>query len=484
MNHYNESAELLETGVELMSPHLRWLIKNAAIDHCGEEALDIIAYHCDLPTDSWAESVKIVKGIAINLEKHFYEVFELIDDENTRHLSFRCLLLRELLDTTIHEAHHLKVYHENKTMTKDEEEAEAKKISEQKAWLVGKTMDVNIQSFGPIIDPLLNDIMTALKTDMTEQSEEWKKIQLYMWENNLGFFDSSTGIEMSMFKTFESNAKDVVAWTKTPTKFLGEDVTQTPIVPIMPTPIVQQAQPVQSVPQQHTQIIQQQAPQVPSNSIDFSEMDNQNYDTPNYTPPTNQYIPVQQPIQQPVQQPIQQPIQQPVQQSTTELSEQEILIAVEQVLRTLFWHVMTKCDFNSVGGYNNPSAVLEPISIAHIPNATKIFTNMDTTDEYGATAEGIPCNGMIKGKITKENLPMYSLYLKMGKGLHQRSLSAQNPNKLSNKNVLTTWAAAARSGTKLMSFHNKEVGTRASIKLEANKPLGQEEFILWPKQKS
>ena len=167
------------------------------------------------------------------------------------------------------------------------------------------------------------------------------------------------------------------------------------------------------------------------------------------------------------------------------LSAADIKATAEHVLRTLFWHVVNKCEFNTEGGWNNPYAILEPVNITNIPNATQLFTHMTTVDDNGIAISKTPCNGFIKGKLSKQQLlPMYELYLNINGEMHKRTFIVQNPNKKGADGNFTNWAIKARSGHVIMMLLEDKKPTdppgknnmRAYITLNPGTHLGQEIF--------
>ena len=468
MKAFIDSVHVLETGTDTVSPHLRWLLRNAIIEHCGKDAVDIIAYHKNIPTDNWGEAIPIIKGIVINLLKHAHEAFDMMGSEQNINISIRALLIRELLDTAIHEAHHLKAASEKNMYENQElEQDEAIDIAHKKAWLTAKKLDVEIFTFGPIIDNFLEETIQAFKEDVAEKPEIWKELQIYMWEHKLAVYIPETEEALGMHAFFETQAKDIVPWLDKPIQYINETVIATE-----QTAVNKNTEPLQPI----QQPIQPMHPSTPTSvytgediseymPIDYSQqvINKVNTPVPPVIPPTHQMH---------------------VQEQTPPngfITVEEIQATAETVLRTLFWHVVNKCEFNIEGGYNNPQAVLEPVSIAHIKYANQLFTHMNTVDENGVRIEQTPCNGFIKGAISKTNLPMYILFLNFNGQLHKRTFIVQNPNKTDSSNNLSKWAEKVRGGSRIMMLLEDNVGVRAFITLEPGQVLGQEEYKLWEK---
>jgi len=421
VHHYNEVPEILETGCKLVSPHLRWLIRNAILSVCPHEAVNMIAYNKNVPNDYFGIAHGPSRSISINLEKHFLSSLDLCVKEENMCASIRMLLLHELIDTVIHEAWHLKTSFENSNFNDSNLDEAGAKEAGTKAWLIAKNWNCNISSFGNFLDTQIKEFTDSLEEDTKESPTMWKDLQVWMERNNLGYYDPDKNLELSINHTFEALSKDEEPWTEMPAEFLLAHIEET-----------EQLQPVEPM---HTM------PELQTYAEEYTE-----YEDPN--PPA--VVP-------------------------------NMASTIETVFRTLFWHIVSKGEFTNEGGYNNPGAVMEPVSITHIPGASQVFTHMDTLDNQGKYAKNQPTTLGIKGMLTKENLPKYTLFLNIGGQLHRRSLVAQNPNAVDGMGQLKTWAREAQMGAKIMYVLGDHLnpGVRASIKLAAGHTLGEEEYKLW-----
>jgi hypothetical protein len=421
MNKYNEVPEILETGCENVSPHLRWLVRNAVLSICPHEAVNLIAYNKAIPNDYFGIAHGPSRSISINLEKHFLSSLDLCMKEENMYASIRMLLLHELLDTVIHEAWHLKTSLENNDFDHNDLDEKGAKEAGTKAWLIAKNWDCNITLFGDFLDGQIKEFTDSLEEDTKETPMMWKDLQVWMHKNNLGYYDPDKNLELSISHSFEALSKDEEPWVEEPAKFLSMHIEET-----------EQLQPVEPT---HT------VPESQAYAEEYTE-----YEDPN--PPA--IIP-------------------------------NMASTIETVFRTMFWHVVSKGEFTNEGGYNNPGVILDPINIAHIPGASQIFTHMDTLDSQGKYAKNQPTTMGITGMLTKENLPKYTLFLNINGTLHRRSLVAQNPNAVDDMGNLKTWAREAQMGAKIMYVLGDHLnpGVRASIKLAAGHTLGQEEYKLW-----
>lgn len=489
MNHYNTIPGVLETGAELVSPHLRWLIRNAILEHCGNEAVNLIAYHIDIPKNRFGIANAPSRSICINLYEHFEAAMQKCMEDENMFASLRTLLIHELLDTAKHEAHHLLVAHETGNLDDSDLDEEGAKTAGKLSWMVAKSWDVQVLCFGEFLDEQINTFIASIKEDTKEKPTMWKDLQVYMHENNLGYYNPDKDMELSIMNTFEALAKDDMPWMNEPAKFLDTTIeeserTQVPMVPAVDDVPVQtydmqaKAAPIEPVAPitptptsaleaamaMFMQMQTAQQPVVAAQPSYGDEYPDYSYDN---VPDSFEPEPVV--------------VAAPVAPMASGMPVHDMAKIIETVMRTLFWHVVSKGEFTHEGGYNNPGVVMQPVSISHIPGALNIFTNMDTLDAQGKYAKNQPTNMGIKGMLTKEGLPKYTLFLNINGQLHRRSLVAQNPNAVDGQGQLKTWAREARAGSKIMYIlgDDKNPGVRASIKLAAGSPLGQEEYKLW-----
>ncbi len=483
-------AQLLETGTDITSPHLRWLLRHAILEHCSAEAIHLIAYCKDIPVDKkgkqiWGETFAPTRSIVLNLEQHFYSCIDQIQDDDKMYTALRTLIIRELLDTAIHEAHHLSCSLNTGDFSNSKlEEDEAKIAAWKKSWLAARYWNAEITVFGSVLDELMEEFMDNLKMDTMEKPTMWKDLQVHMWENQLAFYNPDLDQECQIKDTFEAMAKTDDPWIDEPKQFLIDVIEETQKNTEDTSNIIQPEKPNKA----ETATIENQLQYPPEESAGFHipETPAETIHIPAPPAQTEQIIiPAPPAIPAPPVTPAPalitpiepiEPLKPPEPQTINILQIQQ---AVEGVMRTLFVHVMSKCGFTTEGGYNNPTAVLEPISIVHIPEALNLFSHMDTMDATGLYSGNQPCQGMIKGLISSQDLPMYRFYLNIGGKIYRRTFIPQNPKKLNANNELTTWAKEAQTGTKIMMLLQDKKGPTAHLKLEANTPFGQEEFKIW-----
>jgi hypothetical protein len=499
---YRIGVQLLETGIDLVSPHLRWLIRNMILDYLGTDKLDLLCYRIQTPDDKFGEAHSPCRAITINLIKHFDEIAPKLEEGDNKYSSLKCMLLKEILNTAAHESHHILASHNSENWdNSDLEEEKCKEVGEDLSWHVAKKYDVEIEHFGPLLDDSIEEFIEGLRGIIAQHDEEktevpeWMALQVYMYENKLAYYHPESDTSLSFRKAFETGAEDEDPWIDECKKFIAETPQTVDSETVAPVAGANETQPAPAV-----------APTAPTTTPAAA------------TPPSNPVT--EQAPQTTVQQPVgigqlngglqdapmlddsvmdgMGKVPAPVAPATPAANPAPAAAAanptptaaaggtgqplqvVESVLRRLFHHVNSKCEFNTDGGYNNPYAVLEGVSIADIPGAQELFAAMDTTDETGKFLSQQQCNGMIKGLVSKGGLPRYTLYLNMGGQLHKRTFIAQNPNKLdSSGQNLTKWAQAVRSGKRIMMLLQDNIGPRADIQLDAGQPLGMEKFNVW-----
>jgi len=482
MNHYNEVPGVLETGCEKVSPHLRWLIRNAILSTCPPEAINLIAYNENVPDAHFGIAHGPSRSISINLERHFFSAMDHCMEEENMYASIRMLLLHEILDTVLHEAHHLKISLQNNDFDKSDLDEAGAKEAGRKAWMIAKQWNCNITLFGDFLDNQIKEFLDALEEDTKETPTMWKDLQVWMSKNNLGYYNPDKDLELSINHAFEALSKDEEPWMEDPAEFLDTTIHETeqtqpvmPAVESVPENTYDAQMPIHAAPTAMETALADMARNQPNLLQEvLSGMLGQTTLAPSMGdvyPEYNDELPNSfEPAPAPAPMPV-----------MPAAPAGNLAKTIETVFRTIFWHVVSKGGFTHEGTYNNPGVVMEPINIAHIPGALQIFTNMDTLDAQGKYAKNQPTQYGIKGMLTKENLPKYTLFLNINGQLHRRSIIAQNPNAVDDMGQLKTWAREAKAGTKIMYVLGDEAnpGVRAYIKLTAGCALGQEEYKLW-----
>lgn len=132
---------------------------------------------------------------------------------------------------------------------------------------------------------------------------------------------------------------------------------------------------------------------------------------------------------------------------------EEIKAIIKEVTMRLYNHVFTKCGFNpfnpqAPGGFENGGAIYDPVSIADIPNANKVFVAMDITDRAGTKQNDVPITGHISGQVFKNSqIPGYWVWVNVNGYKVKRSIVPQNMNKMKEDGSgLKQYAIYARQG--------------------------------------
>ena len=207
----------LVVGVEHVSNHLHWLLTTMIMDTVGVSCTDAIHglhFSDNMPKDQWGEFENHSRTILINLFQHFDSARNQVQDEQFMYASIRVWLLSELLDSAGHEAHHAKVCHELNEYDSENLDEDGAKERGKQCWAFAEQMDVNIKSFGSLLDALLVDFYNELKEDIQDADcKEWKKLQFHMMDNNINYYNSDSGIEIRTIReVFQAQAQPEQAW--------------------------------------------------------------------------------------------------------------------------------------------------------------------------------------------------------------------------------------------------------------------------------
>lgn len=474
-NEYFVLPQILESGVELISAHVRWVLRNAAVEQCGTEAIDHIRYNTNVPTGSledkpiWGEYNAATRSIAMNLEQHFLSTRSEVQDKRNFCYAFTTILKRELADTIIHESVHAEesYKHNNFECSELGEEQKCMDIAWLKSWEVAKHWDFETREFGPYLDGLIEQFIEELREDVKEDdAPEWKSHQLYMWDHDLAFYNPKTGEKLRTKGAFEKMS-ETRPWNKEPRPFTisiekEENAEEVVVVPDPPKAAGFQPDYDYQGQDNEGQITEDKETETPSVTTGFKEPEE--VEVP--APPTVPAPPA------------------PVENAAKTLNVLQVQECLETIMRTLFHHVATKCAPNGDGTYNNAAAVLEPVNIQHIPHAMDLITHMDSHDALGNYKTMLPFDGFLKGIVSlTTGLPMYRFHLEIGGKMTTRSYMTQNPNSLDAEGNPKVWAQSARDGNLIMMLMKAGVGPTAHVMLEKGKIVGQEIFEIWPAKK-
>lgn len=532
--HYDVVNEFLEVGVENVSEHLQWLSKRIIFDTVGDttSAVHSVIYQPDdIPKGVWGEFVNHARVITINLEQHYLNSLVTVQDIEHMNKSIRTLITSELMDTIAHESWHAKKCQEmNDWDTKNLDEEGAKAHGET-MWAYAERMDVNIKTFGTVIDDLLAKLYLELVEDVKEADcKEWKKIQLHMMDNNLNYFNPQTNIEIRTIReVFQSQVMPENQWINT-----GNDlytpwggnvtscgvVTEPPVTTRRKVTEEQTTEPTLESASQVTETVKSIEPVAPvvekpivntpvGECADYDPLSDigmqmaNPFDDGDITTNTNTNTTIVAPISiaqnnttavvanttvipvaPAVNVPIGQMTSATVVQPAGGLDVMKIQEIAEKVMRRIFHHVHSKCEFNTEGTFNNAGAVIEPINIADIEGHDKLFVEQDCLNSDGTFVSHMPVAGMIRGLITNEGLPQYRFYMSIGGVKHKRMFNVSKNNTTKVGGRLTSWAEKTRGGHRLMSLYNgTEKRTTASVELAPGQVLGQELFKIWEAKK-
>ena len=154
----------------------------------------------------------------------------------------------------------------------------------------------------------------------------------------------------------------------------------------------------------------------------------------------------------------------------------EVQAAVmEQVWKTLYHHVFTKCSWeqNPQTGrfaFMKAGAVLEGVNIQHIltqygaDNFIMEYDTLNANGQGGHSFAAEACQGMIRGRLTTGGLPSYQIYLNIGGQRVRRLFVPQNPEKRGANNAYSPTAELAGVGNQIAWVFRGEAPDGASFK--------------------
>ncbi len=508
--NYLEGTELLVLGEELISAHISWLVRAVLTQTTSNDAIASLCFNPGIPKDIWALFHGPSRSISVNLEQHFTHALTIVQDEDTMYTSLRALILHDLLDSAAHEAWHAKTcLEEDNWANSNLDEEGAQEHAEYLSWDIAELFDVEVLSYGPLLDTLLHSIYKSWKEDCQDASAPtWKKLQLHMIENDANYFNPALGVEIkAMREVFQSQSQPAFPWFDTnndlyttfitPTfdaikidKEICIDTTQiAPIAPTEPT-----TPPVVIEQQLTTTVTTPVTPQKygkgydPLDDYNCATSEDDEYIAPGSANVENIATKVEVPANPTTNTVIAAAVPTtPVEPTKTQLpvlsmDVNQIQSIADQVLKRMFNHVYRKCDFNTDGGYDNTGAVLDPINISDIEGATDLFVKQDTLTSDGIFTSHADINGMIKGLPSNEGLPRYTFYMNIGGTLRKRIFIAQNPNKMNN-GIPTSWALEAKNGNRIMMLIAPNTGMTAFIKLKTGDEVENIQLKLKQKKK-
>lgn len=507
MRKYYHLDNKFTIGEEMVSSHLMWLI-NLAMEKAKADPA-VIAFVADSNTIAYGTCFEPAQAIVLNLFHHFESAREVVQKTEegvflNKNTSIRFVLLKELLDTAFHEALHLTGLNEE----------QVKGLANDFVFRLAEEYDIEIASFGPTLDGWINEFREECREDIKDDphAKEFKKLQLHMLDNQVAFFSPESRTEIKkMRKALELFAENAIGkWRSEmdpsfklfkPNEPVVEahaiqqpvqqpTVVMTPAAPVTTTTATPVMVPAITTSETLEYFEDDADPSSYDDLDDYCPLDYEDGSTGGVTqlptmgavPPQAATSPAVQPYVAPAINAPAAPIQ--VQNSASTPVPAAVVngdqaAKIQQigntVMRRLFNHVQSKCIFNTAGGYNNPSAIFEPVTIADIEGAGELFVKQDTVNHLGVFTPNVPVAGSLKGCLSKDGLPQYKFSLFIGGKEYKRTFIVQNPNKMKN-GALTRWAQEAREGVRRMLLLG-EIGTAtiAYVELVPGLPLGQEE---------
>ncbi len=154
----------------------------------------------------------------------------------------------------------------------------------------------------------------------------------------------------------------------------------------------------------------------------------------------------------------------------------EVQAAVmEQVWKTLYHHVFTKCEWqqNPQTGrfaFMKSGNVLEGVNIQHIltqfgaDNFIMEYDTLNANGQGGHSYAAETCQGMIRGRLTTGGLPSYQIYLNIGGQRIRRLFVPQNPEKRGANNAYSPTAELAGAGNQIAWVFRGEAPDGAQFK--------------------
>jgi len=504
-NHLNPGTNILTSGMELVSEHIEYLFQMIAHKH-AKNLVNQIAFNEDLPQNQFGSFHGPSRSICVNITAHLAHNLEKIQTTNPN-MSIRALLIMELINTALHETRHASYKEESDDFSDAETDAEEKlcqDFANENMWDVGKDFDLEVQSFGKLID----DELTALFRTFRESKNSdlfhtWQMNQLNMMEKGILYLDEKNEIIIkNMFELcsyfskqnnwdeatiipFEADAPEI---TEQSLGLTDED--DCPFDVDEPTAAHSEPAPVAAAPVEEGPTVCQYEGYDPLDdhgvteiiSGDLPDMVASPDNLPAYTSPVataevyhaeDVLVAGHEQVQVVTPQGIE--VQSVPSNQVGQVHSDNIRAIAEIVLRRLFHHIYSKCGWDGKGKFSNPGAVLEAVGIDDIPGATSLFKKMDTTDNMGVYKSQADVGAFITGLVSKQGLPMYRIFLNNNGTLVRRTFIPQNPEKTSK------WGGMARDGWRIVMLLGESMPPKLDIKTEPGQQLGQETFNIWTK---
>lgn len=192
----NAGTHILTTGRDLVSEHVEYIFNMIAHKY-AKGLVNQIAFNTDLPADQFGSFHGPSRSICANITAHLANNLQKIQSKNPN-MSIRALLIMELVNTALHETRHALAKAEKNDFADFENDAEEKicqTFADENMWDVALFVDLEIQSFGKLIDgeltKLFHDLRAAKDTDTFHQ---WQMNQLNMLEKGILYLDEKNEV--------------------------------------------------------------------------------------------------------------------------------------------------------------------------------------------------------------------------------------------------------------------------------------------------
>jgi hypothetical protein len=197
----------LETGASIVSNELCFFSKKLLVNILGNK-MDLIAYRTMEPRNKFAEINILSHSLTINLSYHFDYIVNnnhiKNDATNLTHIfSIKSLVLKALLYTVAYNGHIFL----NTTM-KLEHNINYRHISlyaDDCSWKIVNEYDVQIERLGLFLE---RKIRHYISNNISRDAPPgWITHQIYMYEHNLGTYDSNNKTYLSFKEAFSIGSK-------------------------------------------------------------------------------------------------------------------------------------------------------------------------------------------------------------------------------------------------------------------------------------
>jgi hypothetical protein len=508
---YNIATHILTTGRTLISRHLEYIFNMICHEH-APDLINSINFCADKPK-YFGSSMGSSKAISINLIMHFTHAVK--ESKISPQYSVKSLLIAELVSTCVHEIKHIMLKAEpgiddDDDSDTDYQENEAQRYEDLHRYDVAKYVNVEITEFGPFIDEMMANFYKEL-TDARNNNtmDSWQEQQLYMIDNGIVYHDTRNSLLLkSMFDFFNYFSTNKTGWDRSlipvfePIEEFEETTDSTIDTPpstevnteenfyendenIFNEEIISK----QETPYTVTHTTEIGPIVVPDNCDPLMNMETcentyksddsfysdeyEQHDMSSINSNIEETIPTQNIETTPLQ---------AAPEGAVDSQMNSLSKITQIVMHRLFNHIFSKCDWNGAGKFDNPNAILDPVSINDIEGAAELFTRIDTYDANGKYKTGLPTNGFLKGIPSQEGIPMYKLHLTVGNQTIKRTFIPQNPNKIKNGQP-TPWAKKAISGHRLAMLLPENGSPKLYIETIPGQLLGQEKLTIcnWDK---